>query len=192
MRNLDACCTTGRPTLERAAFCYNTQYDYVSRHYQSIGDMSVKCRHCLEQRNSLQKLWVCVAIAVRLFCCHCLRPQNLCCHFWQESTKVRQIFLRNLMRYNACFQITSFGASGECCKNKDWMSTFRVQGQVYHLAGSLLPYCIIFLAEYPRSGYSASLLYFAHKLDAQCINIKWRAWHQAAVAVAQAWEPAQG
>jgi len=35
--------------------------------------------------------------------------------------------------------MTSFGASGECCKNKDWMSTFRVQGQVYHLAGSLLP-----------------------------------------------------
>ena len=65
-------------------------------------------------------------------------------------------FLRNLMRYNACFQMTSFGASGECCKNKDWMSTFRVQGQVYHLAGSLLPYCIMFLAEYPRSGYTAS------------------------------------
>jgi len=34
------------------------------------------------------------------------------------------------------------------------------------------------------------LLYYAHKLDAQRINIKWWAWPQAAVA--QAWEPAQG
>jgi len=41
----------------------------------------------VEQRNSLLKLWVCVAIAVRLFCHHCLRPKNLCCHFWQENQK---------------------------------------------------------------------------------------------------------
>ena len=34
------------------------------------------------------------------------------------------------------------------------------------------------------------LLYYAHKLDMQCIDIKWRARPQAAVA--QAWEPAQG
>jgi len=34
------------------------------------------------------------------------------------------------------------------------------------------------------------LLYYAHKLDVQTINIKWRAWPPAAVA--QAWEPAQG
>jgi len=37
-------------------------------------------------------------------------------------------------------------------------------------------------------GQTANLLYYAHKLDAQRINIQWRAWPQDAVA--QAWEPA--
>ena len=37
--------------------------------------------------------------------------------------------------------------------------------------------------------YNYLLLYYAHKLDAQRIDIKWRAWPQAAAA--QAWEPAQ-
>jgi len=47
-------------------------------------------------------------------------------------------FLANVMRYNACFQMTSFGATQEC-NDDGWMPTFKVQGQVYHLTGSLLP-----------------------------------------------------
>ena len=97
VRNLDACCTTGRPTLERAAFCCNTQYDYDSV-WLCLSPLSVNRRHVCEMpalpgaKKFVAETLGSVAIAVRLLCCHCLRPQNLCCHFWQESTKVRQIF----------------------------------------------------------------------------------------------------
>jgi len=57
-------------------------------------------------------------------------------------------FLTNVMRYNACFQMTSFGAKREC-NDEGWMPTFKVQGQVYRLTGSLLPVdhaCIVLCA----------------------------------------------
>ncbi|KAL4153586.1 hypothetical protein QTP88_001419 [Uroleucon formosanum] len=46
-------------------------------------------------------------------------------------------FKRNISRYNNAFQMTSF----KCRKivEGDFMPTFKVQDQVYHLAGSLLP-----------------------------------------------------
>jgi len=37
-----------------------------------------------------------------------------------------------------CFQMTSFGAT-DIVKFSGFQSTFKVQGQVYHLHGSLLP-----------------------------------------------------
>lgn len=39
--------------------------------------------------------------------------------------------------YNSAFQMTSFGANE--IRHGDFMPTFKVQGQVHHLAGSLLP-----------------------------------------------------
>jgi hypothetical protein len=40
--------------------------------------------------------------------------------------------------YNSDFQMMSLGASREVCHG-DFMQTFKIQGQVYHLAGSFLP-----------------------------------------------------
>jgi hypothetical protein len=48
-------------------------------------------------------------------------------------------FLDNIRKYNSCFQMTSFGMSQQVDDNKGFMPTFRVQGQVYHRIGSLLP-----------------------------------------------------
>ena len=47
------------------------------------------------------------------------------------------------------------------------------------LATSLSMMSSMSVAQWPFAVY---LLYYAHKLDAQRINIKWRAWPQAAVA----------
>jgi hypothetical protein len=47
-------------------------------------------------------------------------------------------FLENIRKYNSCFQMTSFGATKEICE-PGFMPTFKVQGQVYHRVGSLLP-----------------------------------------------------
>lgn len=46
-------------------------------------------------------------------------------------------FLTNIRSYNSCFQMTSFGANVTAMPG--FMPTFRVQGQVYHQIGSLLP-----------------------------------------------------
>lgn len=47
-------------------------------------------------------------------------------------------FMRNIRRYNNSFQMTSF-MSNQIIE-AGFMPTFKIQGQVYHLAGSLLPY----------------------------------------------------
>ena len=46
-------------------------------------------------------------------------------------------FLDNIRKYNSCFQMTSFGANE--VSTGGFKSTFKVQGQVYHRVGSLLP-----------------------------------------------------
>ncbi|XP_071576446.1 uncharacterized protein [Temnothorax nylanderi] len=47
-------------------------------------------------------------------------------------------FLANIKKYNSCFQMTSCGTTREI-RTPGFMPTFKVQGQVYHKAGSLLP-----------------------------------------------------
>jgi len=42
-----------------------------------------------------------------------------------------------IRKYNGCFQMTSFGANQ--IKENGFMPIFKVQGQVYHLLGRLLP-----------------------------------------------------
>ena len=46
-------------------------------------------------------------------------------------------FLKNIRQYNCAFQMTSFGCKE--VKMHGWNPSFKVQGQVYHLIGSLLP-----------------------------------------------------
>src|ERR1700761_9408383 len=54
------------------------------------------------------------------------------------TTQTSRHFLENIRKYNSCFQMTSFGATNEVCE-PGFMPTFKVQGQVYHRVGSLLP-----------------------------------------------------
>lgn len=46
-------------------------------------------------------------------------------------------FLANIIKYNSAFQMTSFGATKVI--NDGFMPTFKIQGQIYHRIGSLLP-----------------------------------------------------
>jgi len=45
-------------------------------------------------------------------------------------------FMNNIRNYNSCFQMTSFGSNR---KKTGYNTTFRIQGQIYHRIGSLLP-----------------------------------------------------
>ncbi|XP_049315830.1 uncharacterized protein LOC125779235 [Bactrocera dorsalis] len=53
-----------------------------------------------------------------------------------------KIFLRKIRKFNSCFQMTSFGATKICDLASDGRNskpTFKIQGQVYHKIGSLMP-----------------------------------------------------
>ncbi|GBM52070.1 hypothetical protein AVEN_131090-1 [Araneus ventricosus] len=47
-------------------------------------------------------------------------------------------FLSMIRKYNSTFQMTSFGTSLLMLDYTVFMSTFRIQGQVYHKPGSLM------------------------------------------------------
>ncbi|XP_014612528.1 PREDICTED: uncharacterized protein LOC106791422 [Polistes canadensis] len=53
-----------------------------------------------------------------------------------------KLFLRKIRKINSCFQMTSFGATKICNLTSDgrnFETTFKIQGQVYHKIGSLMP-----------------------------------------------------
>ena len=48
-------------------------------------------------------------------------------------------FHANIRQYNGAFQMTSFSTTGLDAREHSYMPTFRIEGQVYHRAGSLKP-----------------------------------------------------
>lgn len=55
-----------------------------------------------------------------------------------DDTPESKHFLNYIRKYNSSFQMTSFGAS-KIENEKRYLTTFRIQGQIYHRIGSLLP-----------------------------------------------------
>ncbi|KAF2890734.1 hypothetical protein ILUMI_15439, partial [Ignelater luminosus] len=68
-------------------------------------------------------------------------------------------FLANIQKYiyNSCFQMTSFGATHIVQDN--FMPTFKIQGQIYHLLGALLPL--------PDADHQFLQIYFMGNSDAE-------------------------
>ncbi|XP_036338649.1 uncharacterized protein LOC118748385 [Rhagoletis pomonella] len=68
--------------------------------------------------------------------------------------------------YNSCFQMTSFGATNIIRDN--FMPTFKIQGQIYHKIGSLLPF--------PDANYQFLQIYFLgnnqNEVDTRCAFFK--------------------
>lgn len=53
------------------------------------------------------------------------------------ATNDSKDFLKNILNYNSAFKMTSFGA--KIIHEEGFMPTYKVQMQVYHCIGSLLP-----------------------------------------------------
>lgn len=70
-------------------------------------------------------------------------------------------FMNNIRKYNACFQMTSFG--GKQVTADGFLPTFKVKGQVYHLIGSILPE--------PGQGSQYLQIYFVGE-DEREVNIR--------------------
>ena len=73
------------------------------------------------------------------------------------TTSQPKHFLLNIRAYNSCFQMTSFVANNSITDN--FMPTLKVQGHLYHRAGSLLPL--------PENEYKFLQIYFMGHNDIQ-------------------------
>lgn len=59
--------------------------------------------------------------------------------FVSGNDQLSKHFLNNIQKYNSSFQMTSFGAT-KIVRERSFMPTFKIQGQIYHQIGSLLPH----------------------------------------------------
>jgi hypothetical protein len=123
--------------LNLAAFHYNANYDYSLHPSVIIGKMDKVCSYCgaLKFKNETPGM-CCVGGKVKLQ--QLFPPPEPLSAFVSGVTSQSKHFLANIRKYNSCFQMTSFGATNIVREN--YMPTFKVQGQIYHRAGSLLPH----------------------------------------------------
>ncbi|XP_028967934.1 uncharacterized protein LOC114828343 [Galendromus occidentalis] len=121
--------------LKCAAFDYSPDFDYSSHPCAVIGAMDKICAHCRAIKFKAEPPGMCSGGRVKLPELS-PPPEPLASRLLGETTQAKH-FLANIRRYNSCFQMTSFGATE--ISHGNFMPTFKVQGQTYHLAGSLLP-----------------------------------------------------
>ncbi|XP_026467796.1 uncharacterized protein LOC113371383 [Ctenocephalides felis] len=126
-----------RRNLNREAFQYDCSYDYSLHPSVCIGKMDVVCKYCGALKFSQETPGLCCLNGkVKL---PSLTPPpeplySLLCGETQESRH----FLANTQKYNGCFQMTSFGA--DIIEERGFNPTFKIQGQIHHRIGSLLPF----------------------------------------------------
>ncbi|XP_018790270.1 PREDICTED: uncharacterized protein LOC108969797 [Bactrocera latifrons] len=116
--------------------CYDVSIGYCNYQCVVIGSMKSVCSHCkaLKYKNEANGL-SCANGKVKLIP---LEPPPEPLYSLVSGIGTDSIhFLTNIQQYNSCFQMTSFGSTNVVREN--FMPTFKVQGQIYHRAGSLLP-----------------------------------------------------
>ncbi|XP_058449412.1 uncharacterized protein LOC131429355 [Malaya genurostris] len=128
--------TNEHRSLYRAALHYDPANDYSTDSSVAIGPMNVVCIHCkaLKFKNETSGL-CCASGKVKLIKLN--SPPEPLRSLVAGSQSSSKHFLENIQAYNSCFHMTSFGATHIIRDN--FMPTFKVQGQIYHRAGSLLP-----------------------------------------------------
>lgn len=122
--------------LNLEAFNYNTIRNYQDHPKIVIGAMDKECGFCHAKKFDLEPPGMCCSGGkVKL---HPINPppEDLM-SLLNGTSPLSSHFLSNIRRYNSCFQMTSFGA--KIIEERGFMPTFKVQGQVYHKAGALLP-----------------------------------------------------
>ncbi|GFU68439.1 helitron_like_N domain-containing protein [Trichonephila clavipes] len=122
---------------ENAAYSYNSSIDYKSDASCTLGLMSITCQFYSAMKFEDETPGLCCSGGkVHL---PVLRNPPEPLHTLLSSDSVcAKVFQKNIRRYNSCFQITSFGSSKQVIETR-FMPTFKVQGQVYHITGSIFP-----------------------------------------------------
>ncbi|XP_014782092.1 uncharacterized protein LOC106877661 [Octopus bimaculoides] len=121
----------------RAAFYYDRSKNYLNDSVVLIRDLSVSCTHYGARKFPAEIFGTCCSNGKGTLPLLQPPPQPLR-DLLEGNVPDSRGFLDKIRLYNSAFQMTSFGASKEVVE-PEFMPTFKVQGQVYHLIGFLMP-----------------------------------------------------
>lgn len=126
----------------RAAFNYEPDIEYSAHQKVIIGQMDKECQHCRALKFKNEAPGICCASGK--ICLPALNtPPEPLKTLLTGVNDDGKFFLKNLRKINSCFQMTSFAAGNVVqhppINGRRFESTFRIQGQVYHRIGSLIP-----------------------------------------------------
>ncbi|UYV61785.1 hypothetical protein LAZ67_1006539 [Cordylochernes scorpioides] len=135
---------------------YNAHIDYKADSSVDIGQMSRVCQFCSALRFKDEPLGLCCKQG-RVSLPAIESPPEPIFSLLSGLHPLSKSFLLHIRRYNSIFQMTSFGARQVV--EQGYMPTFKVQGQVYHVIGSLLPE--------PDSEHKFLQIYFIDNYESQ-------------------------
>ena len=116
-------------------FNYDCTFNYQSHSDVDIGLMNIVCQYCQAKRFRNESPGIC-CLGGKIVLPIINQPPEPLSSYMSGETPESKHFLKHMRMYNSCFQMTSFGANIE---SANFMPTFKVQDQIYHKAGLLLP-----------------------------------------------------
>lgn len=123
-------------TIENSGFNYNPELNYETEKSVLLGPMANICKFCKAKKWKDEPPGICCNNG-KVKLPHIEKyPEPLHSLLTYQHAESEH-FLANTRMYNSCFQMTSFGAKD--IKIGNFMPTFKIQGQVYHRIGSLMP-----------------------------------------------------
>ncbi|CAE1243541.1 unnamed protein product [Acanthosepion pharaonis] len=129
-------------TLPSASFWSNVAYNYdctvnySARRNVQIGAMDKVFTFCNAKKWAGEQPGLCCS-GGKIKLPSLDEPPQPLRDLFLDTTSESTHFLEAIRKYNCCFQMTSFGAKA-IIEGVGWMPTFKMQGHVYHLMGSLL------------------------------------------------------
>lgn len=111
-------------------------YDPMIDYKNDIGSMSEKCKYCQALKWKGETPGMCCNNG-KVQLDRLQPPPEPLRSLLKSDHPDHEHFKDRIRKYNGCFQMTSFG--GKQIVEAGFMPTFKVQGQVYHMFGSLIP-----------------------------------------------------
>lgn len=124
--------------MKQEAFHYEPTLDYINFPQIVIGKMDKKCNFCGALKFEEETPGMCCSNGKVKLPNYDEMPDPLKSLLNGDHPRSKE-FLTLLRKYNSSFQMTSFGTSATMQKTQGFISTFKIQGQLYHKSGSLLP-----------------------------------------------------
>ncbi|XP_025406670.1 uncharacterized protein LOC112680704 [Sipha flava] len=123
-------------SYNRLAFQYDPTANYSDDENLDIGRMTTICRYCNAVKFKRETVGLCCA-SRKVKLDPLLTPPQPLKTLFDGSDPDSSHFLQHILEYNNCFRMTSFGAN--IIREGGFMPTCKIQGQIYHLHGSMVP-----------------------------------------------------